>query len=116
MASSGAEAWGVSPDATHCEHVSVNVALGTLCSLLRAELPSRSDGGLRLSGDSRRAIRALCAAAHEEHLRAEQLLVVVKQALNSLPEVATLPYGAGRADALARVISLCIEEFYAGQS
>jgi hypothetical protein len=63
----------------------------------------------------RRAIRALCAAAHQEHLRAEQLLVLLKRALNSLPEVEVLPHDSRRADALAQVISLCIEEFYADQ-
>src|SRR5919204_4325075 len=103
----------MSPNATRFERVSLNVAAGALGSVLQAQLRSRSTGDLRPNGELRRAVRALCAAAHQEHLRAEQLLVLVKQALNSLPEVAALPYDTERADTLARVISLCIEEFYA---
>jgi hypothetical protein len=115
MTSLRTEARDNSPDAARFERVSLDVAVGTLGSVLRAELRSRSDGGLRSNGDLRRAIRALCAAAHQEHLHAEQMLVFVKKALSSLPEVAALPAGPQHDDALAPVISLCIEEFYADE-
>ena len=57
------------------------------------------------------ALRRTCAAAHARGLRAEQLLVLVKDAWNELPEVRRLP----RHDAdgmLARVVTLCVGEYY----
>lgn len=66
------------------------------------------------NGDLRDAVRVLCSEIHRDGLRAEQLIVTVKQTWQSLPEVQRIPPGAPRNDVLARIITLCIEEFYAG--
>ena len=59
----------------------------------------------------RQALRLLCDDAHRRGMRAEQVLVLLKQAWLSLPENDP-PHGILHADRLARVVSLCIEEFY----
>jgi hypothetical protein len=116
MASSGAEACARNSNTARPQRVSVDEAAETLGSVLRAHLRSHPTDDVRLDGDLRRAIHLLCLAAHQEALHAEQLLISVKKALNSLPEVAALPQGSRRAVMLSRVISLCIEEFYAEQA
>jgi hypothetical protein len=70
---------------------------------LRGEWP---DGALR------RAIRVMCDEAHRNGLRAEQLLVILKDAWSSLPEVARLPTGGTRERLLDRIVTMCVEEFY----
>ena len=77
---------------------------------LHAQLLGRSpDGRLR------HAIRLICESAHQQHLYVEHVVVMVKQAWHSLPEVRQLPSSGIAADLLGRVVSLTIEEFYAGQ-
>jgi len=73
---------------------------------LRGEWP---DGALR------RAIRAMCDEAHRNGLRAEQLLVILKDAWSSLPEVARLSPGGTRERLLDRIVTMCVEEFYGPQ-
>ena len=64
----------------------------------------------------RRAIALVCRAARRERMRAEQVIVAVKQTWYSLPEVRELPSGDARAALLDRVVSLTIDEFYAGRA
>ena len=52
--------------------------------------------------------------ARRKDLRAAQLLIVFKRAWHSLPGVDQLPYGPERADLSSRIITMCVEEFYAG--
>ena len=73
---------------------------------LRGEWP---DGALR------RAIRVMCDEAHRNGLRAEQLLVILKDAWSSLPEVTRLPTGGTRERLLGRIVTMCVEEFYGPQ-
>lgn len=83
-------------------------ALGALRCGLQAHLRRQ-----RSEPDLRRALRTVCAEAHRRHLRAEQLLILFKQAWSSLPEVEQLPRGIERDELLGRIITVCIEEFYA---
>ena len=62
-------------------------------------------------GDVRLALRDACDRARKEGLRAEQLLLVLKDAWSGLPERRQLP----RVDTdavLARVVTACIDEYY----
>ncbi len=77
-------------------------------SALQAQLENRA-----LPGELRRAIHVMCGEARRKDLRAEQLLVVFKQTLTSLPEMEQLPRGPERNDFLSRIVTMCIEEFYA---
>ena len=88
--------------------VSSEAAVVALRSALQAQLR-----GAPSSSDLRRAIRLMCGEARRHDLRAEQLLIIFKHAWNSLPEVQQLPYGRERTDLLSRVVTMCIEEFYA---
>ena len=67
------------------------------------------------NGELRRAMRLLCDDARRRGLRAEQVIVLVKEAWASLPEVHALPRGQQRSEALSRIVSLCIDEFYAAR-
>ena len=57
-------------------------------------------------------MNTMCSEAHASGLRAEELLVRLKQVFHQLPEVQELPHGGDRSDLLNRVVSLCIEEYY----
>lgn len=60
------------------------------------------------------ALRELCDAAHTNGMRAEQVLVLLKDAWRSLPEARSAPRDEQQS-VLAFVIGLCIKEFYAAQ-
>jgi hypothetical protein len=64
----------------------------------------------------RRALRLLCDDARRRGVRAEQLVVAIKQAWGSLPESRWRP-GDDRGTAfLQRVVTVCIEEYYADEN
>ena len=84
----------------------------TLATLRRA-LDSRHDGTAE-DGELRRAVRALADHARERALRAEQLVAVIQETWRGLPEMrSTAPRSPG-AESAARLIGVCIDEFYAG--
>jgi hypothetical protein len=91
--------------------------LGTLqdCNgafeLLRGALLDVVDGKLDYT-ELRGPVRQLCVFAHSEDVSAEQLLVRFKEIWASLPPLAGLPRGRQRNDLMARVATMCIEEFY----
>lgn len=98
------------PDATLPPRMASGPGVVALRCALQAQLRGEwPDGALR------RALRLMCDEAHRNGLRAEQLLVVVKDAWRSLPEVSQLPTGGTRERLLSRVVTMCIEEFYGGQ-
>jgi hypothetical protein len=87
-------------------------ATGALRCALQARLrsplpPDQADAALR------HALRLVCAEAHRRALRPEQLIVALKQAWATVPEAQQLPLGSRRV-ALDHVVTLSIEEFYAG--
>lgn len=86
----------------------------------RAEAALRSalQGHLRqpLADDAlRRAFRALCVDARERNLRPEQLILIFKQAWSGLPEI-QVRSGNPRQELLDRIVTICIEEYYATRS
>jgi hypothetical protein len=60
----------------------------------------------------RGSVRQVCVFAHSEDVSAEQLLVRFKELWANLPPLAGLPRGRQRNDLMARVATMCIEEFY----
>jgi hypothetical protein len=66
----------------------------------------------RSPGDAeRRALRAVCEEARENSILVERLVILCKDVWRSLPEARQLPRDVREAT-LARVITLCIDEFY----
>jgi hypothetical protein len=61
----------------------------------------------------RRALREMCEEARSAGVPSEQLLIEVKQALGILCDTCAVPYGTSRTEFTSRVVSLCIEEYYA---
>ena len=76
----------------------------------RIAIPSRSEV------DFRHALRLMSEDAHRRGVRAEQVIVALKEAWRSLPEVQALPAGGPRDTVLSGVITMFIEEFYARPS
>ncbi len=87
-----------------------DAALTLLRNALRTHLAGRPTGG-----ELHRALNTLCGEAHERGLRAEELVVRLKQVFYQLPEVQELPHGSDRNDLLNRVVTVCIEEYYRGK-
>ena len=83
------------------------LARGTVRTALRPD--ARFD---RADGEVRRLIRQTCDLARAHDIAVERLLVVVKQAWVELPEARQASHTAGWGT-LDRVVTLCIEEYYA---
>lgn len=60
----------------------------------------------------RRALNALCTDARARNLRPEQLILIFKQVWSSLPEIQNR-IGNRRQELLDRIVTICIEEYYA---
>lgn len=60
----------------------------------------------------RELVQRVCILAHERGLRAEQLLLLLKAAWRELPE-GRRPQQHDAGGVLARVITVCIHEYYA---
>ena len=82
---------------------------------LRSALQSRIAAPLRDEAGFRRALRLMSEDAHRRGVRAEQVIVALKEAWRSLPEVQTLPAGGPRDMVLSRAITMLIEEYYASR-
>lgn len=88
-------------------------AFVALRSALQAEVCAHTTRLPSNEARLRRALRLMCDDARRRGVRAEQMIVVLKEAWRSLPEVQRLPAG-GPADAvLSGVITTFIEEYYA---
>ena len=81
-------------------------------TLQRAVAADRIDNAARRDGEVRDAIRLLCDRGKLGNLRAEQLIVRVKEVWSALPEARRVGDGPSRDEFLAHVITLCIHEFY----
>ena len=65
----------------------------------------------REQGQVGEALRRVCELAHQQNLRAEEVLIALKTGWRQLPEAQSM--GRVEADAaLRRVITLCIDEYY----
>ena len=94
-------------DARPRDRVAAESAVRALRSALQARLLGRSR-----DRDMRLALRAMCSEAHRQSIRVEQMIVLLKEAWRSLPEVRQ----GGKVvldDPLNRAITICIEEYYA---
>ena len=60
----------------------------------------------------RKAVQLVCAEARLQHYTPERLLVDLKDALRATPEVQQVPRGPERDELVARVVTLCIDEFF----
>lgn len=63
-------------------------------------------------GELQRIVRGVCAAATQDGLRAEQIVIIVKDSWRDLAAAREMLRGDGE-PVLAHVITLCIEEYYA---
>jgi hypothetical protein len=68
--------------------------------------------GRALSPEARRAIARLCEVAHESAWNPEQLVIVVKEACYSSPEMWQRTTTSEREALLATIVTECIQEFY----
>lgn len=62
--------------------------------------------------DLRKALRVACAKARLQRVRAEQLLVDLKQVWMTLPTMLS----TRTEERLNRIVSACIDEYYAGEN
>jgi len=58
------------------------------------------------------ALQTIATEAREKQMRAEQLLVVLKDIWYSVPQIAQAPLGEQQNRLLQRVVTLCIREYY----
>jgi len=62
----------------------------------------------------RNALMRTAKEAHEKSILPEQLLVVLKDVWNALPEVRAMPDTMDQVRMLQRVVTMCIKEYYGG--
>ncbi len=108
----------LAPEALTSELSSASATLSNLRDMLdivlrRAVSTVASDRSL--SAGLHESMVRLCSLAHKRGVRAEQLLVMIKDAWSALPE-AKRALKDHSDEVLSRVITLCIDEFYAGGS
>jgi hypothetical protein len=85
--------------------------------MLRRALELVQSKGAATSPDLRLLLHAICGKARARHLFAEQLIIIIKVAWYAMPEayrdLRWSGVGDPRTEVLARVITVCIEEYYA---
>lgn len=59
-------------------------------------------------------LTAMSAEARDRGVRAEQLLVVLKEMWSALPEVRAMNESSEQLRLLQRVVTMCIKEYYSG--
>lgn len=89
-------------------------ALGELLvCMFRDEPQPNAEGAIRAGADVRRALRALCEDARINRVRAEQLVIAIKQGWSSLLSESPRMRSAGPDALLNHIITQCIDEYYA---
>lgn len=78
---------------------------------VRAALRAEQRGGAA-EGEVRMLLRQACDSAHLQDAHVERLLILLKEAWRELPQARHRTHNEAQAP-LARVVTLCIEEFYA---
>jgi hypothetical protein len=84
-----------------------------LLRMLREEPPANEEGSPAAGDDIRDALRDLCENAHRNQVRVEQLVIAIKQGWLSLHSERPRVRSEGPDGLLNRVITLCIDEYYA---
>jgi len=69
--------------------------------------------GVEPESSWRQSLRAMCEDARADSVPPERLVVEVKQALNIMYDACAVPPGSERTEFTSRVVTLCIEEYYA---
>ena len=77
------------------------------------EAQASTDGALRTTSGVRDSLRDLCDDARNHDVRAEQLVIAIKEGWSALQGDHPRTRAEGPDEALDRVISLCIDAFYA---
>jgi len=112
MSSSSSSRSGTSDARSQLLHSAEQVLRGALvqqqCSRLGLYLNPSHEADVAISD----AVREVCDEAHRLDLRAEDMLVVVKQAWSHLAPVRTQHLGERDADVLREVVSTSIEVFF----
>ena len=86
------------------------LARGAVCAALH------SDGrGRRLDEEVRPILRRTCDVAREHDTMVERVLILLKDVWREQPEARPKRYSDAE-DTLARVITLCIEEYYGSRA
>ncbi len=79
--------------------------------LLRNALDGGAAGKI-ITQEQRTAIRQICMAPEKQSFAPEDFLIAFKLALANAANDVGIPPGPERNDFLARLVSVCIEEFY----
>jgi len=82
--------------------------------MIRAE-STRTDDRVHDDRDLRDALVMLCTDACRNGVRAEQLVIAIKQGWSSLHQERPRPRAAGPDELLNQIITLCIDEYYAAK-
>jgi hypothetical protein len=82
--------------------------------MIRAEM-MEAQGAAQAGDDLQQALTILCADARDNNVRAEQLVIAIKRGWASLHQERQRPRAAGPDELLNNVITLCIDEYYAGE-
>ena len=67
-----------------------------------------------LTPEAQSAIVSICATAHEDGWTAEHLVMAVKEACYTSPEIAHLTTTSERDVFLSKIVTACIKQFYKG--
>ena len=96
-------------DSSHVPPGQLNQAtIAALQSALRDYITAGSSASLA------EGLVLLAGEARSKHIFPEQLLIVLKDLWNSLPEVRAATDSRQQARLLERVVSMCIKEYYSG--
>ncbi|MBA2683748.1 MAG: hypothetical protein H0U66_04600 [Gemmatimonadaceae bacterium] len=85
-----------------------------LVRMVNDEPPTTAEGAMRAGNEVRRALRGLCDDARGNGVRVEQVVIAIKQGWSSLHSDHPRSRSVGPDALLNQVITLCIDEYYAG--
>jgi len=86
-------------------------AIALLHTALEREVGAR---GTKSSGAVKEALRCIAVEAKQDNRQPEWLLVALKAAAHSVPALQRVPRGPDRDAVVARLVSLCIDEYFGG--
>ena len=102
----------VQSEATETSHANCDLSpdgTAALCAALDDRSTTRD---LASSAIARDAVRRICDEAKRERWPPESFLLAFKKALEMAPAVLRLTMGPDRDEFVARLVSLCIEQYY----
>jgi hypothetical protein len=80
---------------------------------MQRQLAEETHATAACSPELTRAIRALCTAARDKGLRAEEVILLFKSTWAAMPVTNTKLVGQQRTELLDRAVTLCIKSYYA---